>query len=711
MTSAGARRARNTALTLILLLAVTASVGLANYLAAMLDVRVDVTATKDHDLAPRTRAILDAATTPSEIVVVGDLRRLDHRARQRTDDVLQAMTAASDRLRATWIDASTTSGAEVRERLVHRLIERERADMERHRQAVDLGLADTRDLAAWLAGPLAQDLQALAAALAPIQANRSAQDRVLVRAQSVASAGAQLSASAQSAADVLAKGRIAGVDFPDTSNAAAQLGAQLTPMTAALDALAREMAAYAQAEAFPAAARDMADRLAQALGDRRDRTARAADALLALEPLDVHRIAATIESQLAVLVIPDEVGPNTGLASVDPETLFPPTAVLDAAAGVHADLRRRAEELFATALLTVRRAGRPLVVLVHGEARPFARDPRIFGAAVQRLGLRGIDLVEWPAALEESLPSLSAYGVDRPVVYVCHATDSASAGPDASLAGPVRAARLAAALRTIVDSGRPLLLSIAPSTLPSAGQPDPTVQVLADFGLVSDSARPLLRPFTTEGHQGVSPEHAVRARETGHPLAGAILGLPTLLTWATPIGVTDPPPGVTTRVAPILRVTDSNAWAESQWLGLARTPMDQWSLLPTPPRFDEGRDDATGDWAVVVAAERTAPGLGGPQRLVVVGANAWFTNQVAQAQNIIDGRLAPAFPGNMELLEAAVYWLAGEDLFIGQSATARAVPLVAEIPPKRLALLRWALVGGLPVLVLLLGVLWRIITG
>ncbi len=68
-----------------------------------------------------------------------------------------------------------------------------------------------------------------------------------------------------------------------------------------------------------------------------------------------------------------------------------------------------------------------------------------------------------------------------------------------------------------------------------------------------------------------------------------------------------------------------------------------------------------------------------------------------------DGRLVPANPGNLELFEASVYWLAGQDNLISQSPSARVASMVAPIDATRLIRLQYVLVLGLPLGVLALG--------
>jgi hypothetical protein len=114
---------------------------------------------------------------------------------------------------------------------------------------------------------------------------------------------------------------------------------------------------------------------------------------------------------------------------------------------------------------------------------------------------------------------------------------------------------------------------------------------------------------------------------------------------------------------------------------------------------------------VSAAVERTVSGVDRPQRLVVIGSNSWFTDQVMGEAASVDGRIVPANPGNLELMEASIYWLAGQDDAIAQSATARAVPLIRSLDPGMLSLLRWLAIAGLPGAVLALGVAWRLARG
>jgi hypothetical protein len=182
--------------------------------------------------------------------------------------------------------------------------------------------------------------------------------------------------------------------------------------------------------------------------------------------------------------------------------------------------------------------------------------------------------------------------------------------------------------------------------------------------------------------------------------------LPTRLEWPIALS-TATADGV--KSWPLLKVDGKTAWGESQWLGYWQVRISEHELVPDKPAKDSERDDTKGPWTVALAAQR---GSGGDsQRLVVVGANSWFMDRVALEQSVVDGRAAAAYPGNIELFEAAVYWLAGQDDMIAPSATARAVPLIRPLSGGTLLAIRWLTIAGLPGAVLLVGMVWRLCRG
>ena len=80
-------------------------------------------------------------------------------------------------------------------------------------------------------------------------------------------------------------------------------------------------------------------------------------------------------------------------------------------------------------------------------------------------------------------------------------------------------------------------------------------------------------------------------------------------------------------------------------------------------------------------------------------------------QREVESRRVPAYPGNIELLDASVSWLANQDSMISASPQSQQLPLIPPMTEAQLGGLRWALIGGLPVLILLIGAAWRLFRG
>lgn len=435
--------------------------------------------------------------------------------------------------------------------------------------------------------------------------------------------------------------------------------------------------------------------------------ARAMDPLRTTRPPTVLRVARAIESDRAILVVGEGA---IGVVGLDADSVLAPSGVSNA------DLRRRNEELLATALASLTLPDPPIVVLMHAENPGLLARANLYQHLSERLASRGIDVVMWPLAISTTEPSLREFDPDRmrPVVYVVLSTDSAAQGRSgALLPGPERVQRLGDALRVLMDRGESILLSVSPSLIPTTGSPDPTVAFLEPLGVRAESGKPLVSERLTPGGRMVTTPLAItsvaKEGESGviHPIAQALRGLPTFMAWPVRLHVSPTPvEGVT--IAPIYTHRDPHMWGESQWIGLWQLPLEsQASASPVPARDDRdallGADEAA---VLGVAIERRTPER--VQRVVVVGTHSygqfgWFADPITQDQTVIDGRSVAAHPGNFELFDASISYLAGHDELIAQSPGSRATPLIMQLAPERLTLIRLLLVVGLPLAVLLGG--------
>ena len=277
-------------------------------------------------------------------------------------------------------------------------------------------------------------------------------------------------------------------------------------------------------------------------------------------------------------------------------------------------------------------------------------------------------------------------------------------GPD----GAVRNGKLATAIEELIGAGEAVLLSYSPSTLPGAGSPDILTQPLAPLGVALDTGRPLLRSVRTAQGESADPGFTLATSSGEHPIAGAVDGLTARFGWISPIDLGETP-GVSH--TPIYTIAGDDVWAESQWTELWSSSQNARRRMNTPTPT-EGLDDTEGPWTIAATIERASPTTPGElQRVVVVGATAWFFDASILPARRVDGRVAAAFPGNGELFDASVSWLAGQDHLIAPGAVARDIPRILPIQPGALSALRWALSLGPALAVLLLGAAIRVVRG
>jgi len=205
------------------------------------------------------------------------------------------------------------------------------------------------------------------------------------------------------------------------------------------------------------------------------------------------------------------------------------------------------------------------------------------------------------------------------------------------------------------------------------------------------------------------------------PLSAPLTGLLAAVSWATPVVIDDEraqSAGVT--VHPLYQVNDSdNIWAESEWLryryAFENQPFGAINMR-TPPTPSTSRDSATGPWTIGATIERPAPDASGRepgsfQRMVLVSAAGWYQDPFVFTQANIDGRTVTRYPANAELIDASLFWLSDMDELIARSARVSDVSRIRELSSSQQTALKWAMIAGLPLVVLLVGAGLRILRG
>ncbi|MEM1183549.1 MAG: hypothetical protein AAGI53_00960 [Planctomycetota bacterium] len=647
---------------------VLAAIGLG--LAARALPSVDLTSRGDHRLSAFSMAVVDALDEPATLVLAVDDARLDRRALDRVDDVLDAFER-SNAVRIRRIDAGAADGPGRLGELALELVERERP-------SIEADLAAASDIASDLR-TLSDRLDALNASLREISADRSVNARRWAdqRAAFVRVAASEILKLAD--ATTLA---LAPVDVPDPAIA-------IAPVPEALATLDEQLAQIRGGLGALGPARSTAE---AALDNVRELAARARERALLIRRPEVARLTEALQrGELAIALSgrPPGDGRPT-IAAIELEAMFPPPAV-DAGRGlsVAGEAGARAEALFADALAAIADPSPPVVVFVHGQPGRFVTQSSLLREMTGRLRDRGIDIAEWAVAVDPERPGLGRInpGGLRPVVWVVISPDSAAPGAtnqDGSTgpSGIDRARTVADAVGRLLDEGASVMLNLNPSLFPTFGSDDPIADLASRFGVTAESGRPVLHSVIAGGRPVIATDHAARVGGS-HVIAGAARGLALNLSWPVPL---------TSDTEPLVTIDDDDAWAESEWIRVWRTDTASRPLLRDPPEFGEG--DQRGPFAIGAAIEQSGA------RAVIVGSNTWMFDARWAQRQAVDGRVVLAAPGNPALFEAAVLWLARKDELIARGVEASSVPRVKPLGDATLTALRWLLIAGVPLLVL-----------
>ncbi|MFK7882609.1 MAG: ABC transporter permease [Phycisphaerales bacterium] len=663
--------------------------------------RIDVTSTGAHKLGPRADRMVELLDGPTELVFAIDRTRADARSPDLVGDVLDAYANASDLITHRSIDLSNKEGIEQTDVLLKDLADRDRPLIERSRETL-LSNVSEMQLASEQLSTLAFELDAVRDAIAPDTPGAETNIAFFDQRAGLARLGARTLGEQAIGMQTGLADNSGSIGFPPFDRLSPPALSAWKTQRTQLNDLAEQTRAFAESELATPNVRLLARAAAERSIALRNRAAVAQEQLERLPIIDTLRVARALETGEALLVVGP---PGRGISAVDLEALLPSTEILDRA-GVSAAgyIGPRAQELVATAIGTLVRPERPIVVFTHGgRSGELLGSSDFFTKVVERFAQRGIDAVEWAAAEELEPPTLDRLDPARarPVVYLVISADSTTGSGEGRLTGAQRAEQLAAAAQRLIDAGEPVLLSLNPSVFPTYGDVDPMAKLAQPFGINARTGTPLLRERVGPGGNLADPNTIAISTANEHPVASATSGLRTALPWAVPIDLSETSDA---RAWPLITITDndaSSAWAETAWLRLWSTPANARQLLREQPVFDAS-DRRSESWMLAAAGERTGP-LGNA-RIVVVGSNGWATDSVvASVEQMVDGRITTRFPGNGTLLDTAISWLAGQDELIAPGTDARPVATVKPLSPTQLSSIRWVLLGVVPGVILLAG--------
>ncbi|MEM8835633.1 MAG: hypothetical protein AAGD00_07420 [Planctomycetota bacterium] len=719
------RRVRYGVLTTVLLTAITAASVVIIALGTRFKERVDVTATRQHELSDRTQRAIDRLDEDLTILVSANTSSLDLRVRQRIGDVLAEFDAASPRVSVEEIDSgSGNAGARLGE-FLGSLTSAQEDEVARHREAIESVRQAATAIAARTDEVVAQ-LESMRDAIDAADPRREQLTRAVGLVRSLGVRAAAL----DEPLELAGTSSSFGVQLPESDTASTAASPLLLESANTFNVLATFADAVLQEETGDDAIEPLgaaAARLSSSASSLRDIAARANDRLAVLTPLEPLLVARVLRDRNAVFVT---IGGR--VSAIDFAQLFPPALESDPDGGSIARLRFVGEELIGGAIASMQVENPPILVLVHAEAfrvfdppapdAPNARrlsptGQRLFARTLGRLALRQIDTLEWATGLGDPAPSLGDLDPDqtRPLVYLlmgpplANARDPNLSDEDVPARG-VRLGRLVETASQIVESRGNVLLCIGPSDLVATGTQDPFADIARALGVNADTGRLLVTPVERAvGSPLILTEQRVRDAASDHPIARAIDSLRVALPGSVALRAIEDADSAWL-ATPILAFDEPEGWAENEWYAIPYLRQEQPIEFIEPPTADGEQDRNARDALLTIATQRLGD-RGDAQRAVVVGSQLFMSDLYAWRGENIEGRPVASNPGNMELLEASVLWLANMDEMIAPAPSPRDVPRIAAISEGQLLALRWLLIAGVPVGVLALGIGKRLILG
>lgn len=703
--------------TMLGLLAAVASIAFANVIAARFAPRFDVTVSGEHRLSPRAEVVLARLSAPARLIVAADFQRVSPEAFRDTNDVLERFTRTG-KLELALIDLGSPAGKKQYQDILADLIARDRSELQSQAAAVRAAATSASEVAAWTQTALSRTLDDLRAALPHGTSGPIQQARVVLeqRAAGARIAGRDLAGALAKVEEPL-NNKIGDLELPATDRASDALRRDIRTAADQISQIVGEVRRLSRQAELGDPFTSRATIAADSIAKQRDRLSVIAEALARLPRPGVLRVASALRQSAAAIIVPPT---GNRLTAIPLDELFPAREIV-LSAGARADNRRRVEEFLTASLASTLLEKPPIAVFVHAEERPYVVDAPFLEHLRDGLLMKGIDIAEWPVLLEPEPSGLARLDPSRsrPAVFIILPPDSTTAARTGEQRGGIeRSQRLGAAVDKLAADHQNILLSLNPSIQRTYGDADPFLPVLQRFGLESAAGKPLFTERFDQGKREVETDRTVIAGSAGitgdgpqpaaNPVFGAIRGLPTYLPW--PIGL-KPSPNHASASTPLLQVPgDDNVWGESSWLLIWQTPRAQRAALAGSPKFDAGKDDR-GPWSVAIASEIPASAAAPAQRMLAVGSSGWFFDSLTQPGVQVDGRVVSPFPGNQELFDSSLYWLAFADDLIAQSPQASSVPLIGSIDPARLLWLRLIIIFGLPLSVLALGVVHRAVFG
>jgi len=653
--------------------------------------RVDLTETRRYSLSPQTRQVLDRLDSDVRLVT---LLRGSNPYITQTRDLVSDYARLSGRLSAEHLVADQEI-ARV-DAFYAELIERFDSELAPVREALDRAREALRELAE-------QSVQ-MRGPLSALFENPALQDGELKQfAESVAQAVARIDRDVQSIVE----------DFDERLDA--PLPAYPRMLEESREALRQydeRLLTIAIEEFDRALARDLSAELTEQLKSVRGMLARTREsvrsALSALESASEAEAYATVRSRLsqtsnAVVVMGQEQVEVLGVEQmfrVEASSEGPAGQASSSGASSRQNVQFLGEEMLTGSLVKLQMDQMPLVVFMTASRQPVLGPRGAYTQVAERLEKLGFEVAAWnplgtpgpmgrpqpPGEPPEPAPQQEAVWVVLP-----RGEPPNPMNPQ-SQQGPQR---IAEHLKNRLDKGDSAFAMA--SALPGVffGPVDPVVQLLRTWGLDIQTDRIILREAGAGTREPrAASDMIVRDWPEDSPITRALAGLEAIFLQTSPIRFPELEPDSPVRAQPLFSVTGERLWTEAQ--------VEEFPDIPYNPE--------TAAEAFPIAARAVNDQTG--SRLIAIADPIWASDRITRLGVLGPGTASvfgARFPGNSELFVNAVYWLSKLDELIAASPRTQDIPRVQAMDRSELLGLRWALLIGIPTLIVVTGLsVWAV---
>ncbi len=356
------------------------------------------------------------------------------------------------------------------------------------------------------------------------------------------------------------------------------------------------------------------------------------------------------------------------------------------------------EEKMTGALLSMTLDQPPLVVFVLSGTGAALGPQGRYNIVAQRLENADIQVTQWNPAGQVSAMGQPTPPRPRPepepgqrAIWVVLPTPSPQMGNPMMMAANPRQ-QIAELLREKLDAGDSAMVVLAADPSSAFSMANPITDLLDEWGITVQTDRIILREVPQANRRNATVmRFLVSTWPDALPITTALNGMQAAFLAASPI-LTGTDQGATHHT--LVEIKGSRLWTHTELTSIEAVQSATFSEADSAPSY-----------TIATASEKDGA------RLITTAEEVWASDDMTGY-----GLLGPGtaeltgamFPANSELFVNSVYWLAGLEDLIAASPRSQDVPRVRPMTAEKLWWHQVALLAGLPLaaLVLGLGVWW-----